>query len=166
MCRVGIDKFPEEAAEYKKRYKTYQKKLKTYSEENIKKRTFSTGTAEEILNKICIGIFNYKVEKEKILEPYIVDFMIQFQQIKFGIEIDGGIHDKQLDYDDNRDQVISTKYNIPIIRFKNEDVNTEYFINSIWDICYKILELRINQINIIAEKYGIKTHKLPLVMEI
>lgn len=159
MCLFDIDDDPVEAAMYRKKYKQYRNKLKTYSCENLIKSTPSARTAENILNQIASSIFFFKVSKEVIFEPYIVDFVISLANVKIGIEIDGSIHEKQQVYDEKRDDILSVKYGLPVYRFKNDDVATENFIKSIWAICYHIYDLRIAKVNAIAKKYNVSPHK-------
>lgn len=139
---------------YKHKYERYQKKLNQYKEENLKKITHSAQTAEEIIKKICESIFNFKVKQEVVFEPYIIDFVIQFNSIKIGIEIDGGIHDDQIDYDEKRDVFLSNMFSLPIYRFKNDFVQTEQFGKVVWMICIQILNLWFSKINDIAKLYG------------
>jgi very-short-patch-repair endonuclease len=144
----------KEILKYKHKYDKYQKKLNRYKEENLKKITYSAKTAEEIIKKICESIFNFKVQQEVIFEPYILDFVIRFNTIKIGVEIDGGIHNDQIDYDEKRDQFLSNTFNLPVFRFKNEFVQTEQFGKAVWLLCLKMLELWSDKINEIAKLYG------------
>lgn len=155
MCLVDIDDFPEEATKYRQQYKKYRNKLTSYSRENLRKPTAAGNGAESILGKIVQNIFFFKLSKELIFEPYIVDFVISHATVKIGIEIDGGIHDKQQTYDEERDEILLNKYGLPVYRFKNDDVMTDKFVKSIWAACYHIYELRIAQVNVIAGKYNI-----------
>ena len=145
----------KEILKYKHKYERYQNKLKKYKEENIKKMTFSGQSAEKIMRGIAESVFNFKVLKEVIFEPYIIDFVVQFNSIKIGIEIDGGIHNDQLDYDEKRDQVLSARFDLPIFRFTNDIIQTDDFVKAIWNICYKINNLQTERINKIAKIYGI-----------
>jgi very-short-patch-repair endonuclease len=61
-----------------------------------------------------------KVEFQKILDPYIVDFY--FHAKKLAIEIDGSSHAEKTNYDNKRTKVIKDRYDVTIIRFTNSDV--------------------------------------------
>lgn len=131
MCLVDIDRIPGEAEK-------------------------SSSLAESILSKIVGGVFFFKLTNEVIYEPYIVDFVVSHAIVKIGIEIDGSVHEKQQSYDERRDEILLTKYGLPVYRFANEDVNTDRFIKSVWAICYQIYKTRIEQVDAIAGKYNIK----------
>jgi very-short-patch-repair endonuclease len=148
--------YPEEEKIYRDKYRLYRKKLKKYSCKNLLKPTPSASGAEAILQKIVQNIFFFKLSKEVVFEPYIVDFVISHAAVKIGIEIDGSVHDRQQNYDEERDQILLQKYALPIYRFKNDDVQTSNFIKAIWASCYQIYEVRIAQVNSIANKYNIE----------
>jgi very-short-patch-repair endonuclease len=50
---------------------------------------------------------------------FIIDFYCS--AIKLAIEIDGGIHDEQKEYDDSRDKILENM-GIQTVRFSNEEV--------------------------------------------
>lgn len=78
-------------------------------------------TTEKILwsklsNKQIDGL---RFRKQHPIDRYIVDFYCY--EIKLIIEIDGGIHDSQKEYDENRDHYLTAnKYNI--LRFSDEEI--------------------------------------------
>jgi very-short-patch-repair endonuclease len=76
--------------------------------------------------------YDIKVVEEKIMTPYILDIYLPF--LKIGIEIDGGVHDKQGGYDNERDSWLWDRHKIVVFRFKNEEVKTDSFKESIWNI--------------------------------
>ena len=108
----------------------------------IKKPTFTQKKAEEIVKKVAGRIFRYKVQTERIIRPYILDIYIK--NIKIGIEIDGGVHEKQGGYDNKRDQFLWEKHGIRVFRFNNKDITAKYFKETIWQVCidgtYRYLE--------------------------
>jgi very-short-patch-repair endonuclease len=57
--------------------------------------------------------------RQQIIHGFIADFYCN--QINLVIEIDGGIHEQQKDYDKLRDHII-TACGIKVIRFTNEEV--------------------------------------------
>ena len=71
-----------------------------------------------------------KFRRQHAIGRYIVDFYCD--EFKLIIEIDGGIHNTQKEYDENRNNFLSAgKYNI--LRFKNEEIT-----NSIDDVLERI----------------------------
>jgi very-short-patch-repair endonuclease len=51
---------------------------------------------------------------------FIADFYCR--DLKLVVEIDGGIHEQQKDYDKIRTEIIETQHDYQVIRFRNEDV--------------------------------------------
>jgi very-short-patch-repair endonuclease len=78
---------------------------------------------------------NTKFRRQHPIERFIVDFYCS--EKKLVIELDGGIHDNpdQKEYDIGRSAEIE-KYDIKIIRFKNEDI-----IDNLEKTLKKIIEL-------------------------
>jgi very-short-patch-repair endonuclease len=60
-----------------------------------------------------------RFRRQQIIDGFIADFYCN--KLNLVIEIDGGIHEAQKDYDELRDRIINDK-GINIMRFKNEDV--------------------------------------------
>ena len=65
---------------------------------------------------------NLKFRRQHDIEGFIVDFYCH--ELKLAVEIDGGIHDKQKDYDELRQELISSK-GIKFVRVSNEEVNRD-----------------------------------------
>jgi very-short-patch-repair endonuclease len=63
--------------------------------------------------------YNYKFRRQYPIEPYIVDFACL--ELKLIIELDGGQHANQKDYDDQRSLFLE-KQGFKVIRFWNNDV--------------------------------------------
>ncbi len=57
--------------------------------------------------------------RQQIIHGFIADFYCN--QINLVVEIDGGIHEQQKDYDELREHIISA-CDINVIRFTNEEV--------------------------------------------
>ena len=57
--------------------------------------------------------------RQQIIKGFIADFYCD--KLKLVVEIDGGIHESQKDYDAERDKVIKD-HEIRVIRFTNQDV--------------------------------------------
>ena len=60
-----------------------------------------------------------KFRRQHVMEGFVLDFYCP--EIKFGIEVDGGIHIKRKDYDDIRQEVIESE-GITIIRITNKEL--------------------------------------------
>ena len=60
-----------------------------------------------------------KFRRQHVVEGFVVDFYCP--EHKLAIELDGGIHNKQKDYDQLRQQEIESKFNT-VIRVKNEEI--------------------------------------------
>lgn len=97
---------------------------------NYKKRDFARQLrmeqtpAEEkvwavLRNKQFMGL---KFRRQHVVEGFVVDFYCP--EHKLAIEIDGGIHDRQKDYDELRQQEIESKFNT-VIRIKNEEIDDD-----------------------------------------
>ena len=73
---------------------------------------------------------NLKFRRQQILEGFIVDFYCH--SLGLIIEVDGKIHNKQKEYDRDRDKILSAN-NLHILRFTNEQVreNIEAVLNTI-----------------------------------
>jgi len=69
-------------------------------------------------------IFYTYREKEKY---FIADFYCR--RIKLIIEIDGGIHKQQIDYDQIRSELLAIQHDLRVIRFTNEEI--QKYINSV-----------------------------------
>ncbi len=57
--------------------------------------------------------------RQQVLHGFIADFFCN--DLNLVVEIDGGIHQGQRDYDQLRDMIIN-RYGVKVIRFSNEDV--------------------------------------------
>jgi len=62
----------------------------------------------------------YKFRRQHVIEGFILDFYCH--ELKLGIEIDGGIHNKRKDYDRVRQEIIEAK-GISVVRIKNEEIS-------------------------------------------
>lgn len=73
---------------------------------------------------------NLKFRRQQIIEGFIVDFYCH--SLSLVIEVDGEIHNKQKEYDRDRDKILSTK-DLYILRFTNQQVleNINLVLNSI-----------------------------------
>jgi len=62
-------------------------------------------------------LFYEYYDREKF---FIADFYCR--ELKLVVEIDGGIHEQQADYDKIRTEIIEIQKNFKVIRYKNEEV--------------------------------------------
>lgn len=67
----------------------------------------------------------FKFTRQKPIGNFIVDFYCA--KLKLAIEIDGEIHEFQKDRDQERDDILKNKFDLKIIRYRNDEVlnNTE-----------------------------------------
>jgi very-short-patch-repair endonuclease len=64
-------------------------------------------------------LYNYKFRRQFPIEPYIADFVCL--DLKLIIELDGGQHASQIDYDNQRSLFLEQR-GFKVIRFWNNDV--------------------------------------------
>ena len=64
-------------------------------------------------------LLNHKFRRQFPIEPYIVDFVCL--ELKLIIELDGGQHADQLDYDQYRSQYLGQK-GFKVLRFWNNEI--------------------------------------------
>ncbi len=67
-----------------------------------------------------MGGFHFR--RQQIIDGFIVDFYCHAASLV--IEVDGGIHQKQKEYDEERDRVISA-HQLRVLRFTNDEVEQE-----------------------------------------
>ncbi len=77
--------------------------------------------AEEVLWRLLRNklMLEFKFRRQYIVKGFILDFYCP--KAKLGIELDGGVHLKQKDFDSARQQLIEAN-GIKILRFTNSDV--------------------------------------------
>jgi len=77
--------------------------------------------AEQILWKYLSGkqLMGLKFRRQHVIQPYIVDFYCR--EKKLVIEVDGGTHLEQQEYDERREVYLKNK-GFKIIRFINTDI--------------------------------------------
>ena len=92
--------------------------------------------AEKVLWRQIRGrrLEGYKFRRQAIIEPYIVDFVCY--EARIIIELDGGQHLDQKDYD-NRRTILFRRMGYRVLRFWNDDVLNE--IHSVTEIIRKAL---------------------------
>jgi very-short-patch-repair endonuclease len=75
--------------------------------------------AERILLK-CLrrnAVDGFHFRRQQVIEGYVVDFYCD--AAKLAIELDGGVHEEQWQYDESRDQAISSR-GVRVLRISNE----------------------------------------------
>ena len=84
---------------------------------------------------------NLKFRRQQIIEGFIVDFYCH--SLGLVIEVDGKVHDKQIEYDRDRDKILLAK-NLHILRFTNKQVieNIKAVLNTIAEKIEDIEDLR------------------------
>ncbi len=82
-----------------------------------------------------------KFRRQQIIEGFIVDFYCH--SLGLVIEVDGKVHDKQIEYDRDRDKILLAK-NLHILRFTNKQVieNIKAVLNTIIEKIEDIEDLR------------------------
>jgi ATP-dependent exoDNAse (exonuclease V) beta subunit/very-short-patch-repair endonuclease len=95
---------------------------------------------------------DYKFRQQHLIDDYIVDFVCLKK--KLVIEVDGGIHDLQKEYDEQRTSSLNEK-GFKVIRFRNEEV-----IESISVVLEKIRQELHNQKDLLFDK--VTTHSSSL----
>ena len=58
--------------------------------------------------------------RQQVIEPYIVDFYCH--QAALVVEVDGGVHQHQQDYDQKREEDLRA-HGLRVVRFTNREVN-------------------------------------------
>jgi very-short-patch-repair endonuclease len=78
--------------------------------------------------------FSLNVMAQKVIDYYIVDFYCP--KLHLVVEIDGNIHDtsEAQDYDRGRTEILKN-YDLKIIRFRNEEVESEFY-----EVCKMIMD--------------------------
>ena len=64
-------------------------------------------------------IAGLQFRRQQVIHGFIADFYCN--QIKLVVEVDGGIHEQQKDYDELRTKIIN-QHGVKVIRFTNEEV--------------------------------------------
>ena len=74
----------------------------------------------ESLRKRRLGGFKFR--RQHVIAAYIVDFYCP--QARLVVEIDGLVHEKQKEYDQEREEVLTAR-GYRVIRFTNEEINAD-----------------------------------------
>jgi len=65
-------------------------------------------------------LLGFKFTRQKPVGKFIVDFYCA--KFKLAIELDGELHDFQVDRDKERDDYLKEKFGLKIIRYRNEEI--------------------------------------------
>jgi very-short-patch-repair endonuclease len=76
-----------------------------------------------------------------VIDGFIVDFYCH--AVGLVIEVDGGIHQTQKDYDSARERIIQTR-GLSVLHITNEDIHNDLYntISQIRDTCMNLAELQ------------------------
>jgi very-short-patch-repair endonuclease len=91
--------------------------------------------AERLLwSRLRRNQLGYHFRRQQIIDGFIVDFYCHSASLI--VEVDGPIHEQQIDYDDNRDEVLA-KRDMLILRVTNQEVieRLEETIERIREVC-------------------------------
>ncbi|MDQ7797666.1 MAG: DUF559 domain-containing protein [Candidatus Edwardsbacteria bacterium] len=95
--------------------------VKTEKHELAKKMRRNMTYAEKCFwNSVRNNKFlGYQFRRQQIVHGFIADFYCN--DLNLVVEIDGGVHEEQKDYDKLRDYIIN-QYGIKVIRFSNQEI--------------------------------------------
>ena len=76
----------------------------------------------------------YHFRRQQVIAGFIVDFYCHAAGL--AVELDGPVHDRQADYDRDRDRVLG-EHGVQVLRFRNEEVmeNLEAVLMTIREAC-------------------------------
>ena len=97
-------------------YWKYLKELRSLAKENRKKPTEAKEIVWEIIRKRILG---YKFTRQKPIARFIVDFYCS--KLLLVLEVDGEIHQKSLEKDRGRDEILEAM-GIKTFRFRNSEI--------------------------------------------
>jgi very-short-patch-repair endonuclease len=92
--------------------------MRTYAKELRREMTPAEGKLWEKLRAGRLNGLHFR--RQQIVDHYIVDFYCH--QVKLIVEVDGDVHFKQEDYDQERDSCLKAM-GLCVLRFWNTDVN-------------------------------------------
>ena len=78
----------------------------------------------------------FHFRRQQVIDGFIVDFYCHAAGLV--IEVDGDVHEKQIEYDAERDRALSMR-DLRILRFRNEEIrsNLEGVLNRILIACHQ-----------------------------
>ena len=87
------------------------------------------------------GKLGFKFRRQQVIEGFIIDYYCH--EVGLILEIDGGIHETQKDYDAKRDQILQNR-NMHVLRITNQELQTNRYqtIALIRNTCLKLAELQ------------------------
>ena len=120
--RIKRDTIPEGGGGRKKKILMQTIMNKSDVTGNRKELRNHSTSAEATLWKMLKGkqIAGLKFRRQHSVGPYILDFYCP--QIKLAIELDGEVHNRQQDYDEQRSYFLNRVEDIEVLRFENRTV--------------------------------------------
>ena len=87
------------------------------------------------------GKLGFKFRRQQVVAGFIIDYYCH--EVGLILEIDGGIHETQKEYDIKRDQILQNR-NLHVLRITNQELQTNRYqtIALIRNICLKLAELQ------------------------
>ena len=79
-------------------------------------------------------LHGFHFRRQQIIDGFIVDFYCHAAGLV--VELDGGVHQQQTDYDSERDKILSGR-GLRILRFDNEEIRRDLasVLNRIAEVC-------------------------------
>jgi len=130
VCESQIQKNESAKKEWLKISGKKKRLLRKFRDKLLYKTPLAQLKAYRYIKKVS-DVFNIKVQHERIFGPFIIDIYIP--RLRSGIEVDGGVHEMQIGYDDSREEYLR-EAGVKIYRFKNEEIGTLFFKTAIWQI--------------------------------
>ena len=118
-----------------KRIVTGQHIRQTMAEKAKELRQIMTPSEQTLWQRLRAGrLKRYHFRRQQIIDHYIVDFYCH--QAALVVEVDGGIHLEQEEYDHNRDNYLH-QLGLRVLRFTNQEVacNLDGVLTAILDAC-------------------------------
>ncbi len=87
-----------------------------------------------------LGGFHFR--RQQVIDGFIVDFYCH--AVGLVVELDGGIHQQQADYDTERDQVLAAR-NLRVVRIRNKEIdhNLDDVLARLLALCQSLAEVAV-----------------------
>lgn len=124
------------------RQNRYRSKNKSIKKERARELRREMTPEERILwHYLRNNTLGFKFRRQQLIDGFIVDFYCH--AVGLIIEVDGGIHQMQQDYDAERDRIIQSR-GLHVLRVTNDDIHKNLYntISQIKQTCLKLAELQ------------------------